>query len=555
MPVYLVRAAIIPAMQRRTFLKASLAGVGGAFLGAPALAAVPVIDVVVYGGTAAGVAAAVAAARQGAQVALLEPGEHLGGMVSGGLGHSDTGRKETIGGLSLEFFQRVGRHYGQAVAWDFEPHVAEDVFKQMAAEAKVNVFYRHRLKEHGGVRASQQRITEVITDDGMGNGRSFPARAFIDASYEGDLLAQAGVSFAWGREGRDQYQESFAGVRITDKYAHHLFEVPVMARDARGHLLPNIDPEPRGEIGAGDKKVQAYNFRLCLTQDKGNQVPIPEPSHYDARQFALLARLIAADLKKNGKPPTMHQLTSMSPLPNGKIDLNNSGAFSTDFVGRNWDYPTASYRRKQQMWHEHADYTAGFFYFLAHDPQVPEPLRSEVQSWGLAQDEFTDSGHWPSQLYVREARRMVGDFVMTQHDAETALAKTDPIGMGSYNMDTHHCQRYVQPDGTAQNEGDTEVPSIPYQISYRVLVPKAGECQNLLVPVCASASHIGYGTLRLEPVYMILGEAAGVAAKLAIDQHTSVQKLDTRPLTQALARQGAIMAWTNPKHLKLTPLA
>jgi len=342
---------------------------------------------------------------------------------------------------------------------------------------------------------------------------------------------------------------------VADKYAHHRFDVPVSAYDAHKKLLPNIDSGPRGEIGAGDKKVQAYNFRLCLTKDSGNLVPIPKPSQYDPRQYALLARLIAADIKKNKRPPAMDQLMIVSPLPNGKTDINNKGAFSTDYINMSWDYPTASYQRRDEVWREHADYTAGFFYFLAHDPQVPKQLRDEVSPWGLAKDEFTDTDHWPFQLYVREARRMIGDFVMTQHDAETALTKPDPIGMGSYNMDAHNSQRYVQEDGTVQNEGDTEVPTIPYQITYRVLLPKLSECRNLLVPVCTSATHVAYGTLRLEPVYMIMGEAAGVAGTMAIDDGQDVQKIDTGKLTQELKRTGAVMEWTNPRHLELNPVS
>lgn len=538
-------------MRRRTFLKTSLAGAAAAWLRTAASAASgeAAFDVIVYGGTAAGVAAARQGSPHGLKVALIEPGAHLGGMVASGLGHTDTGRKETIGGLSLDFFQRVGKHYGKDVAWDIEPHVAEDVFKRMAAEAGVNLYFHNRLREHGGVRMAAKRIAGLTTE----TGRRFTAQVYIDASYEGDLMAQAGGAFTWGREGRDQYQESFAGVRVNDQYGHHRFTVPVAARDAHGRLLPEINAGPMGAIGAADKKVQAYNFRLCLTQNRDNFIALPEPSHYDPRTYALLGRLIAADVKKTGRPPAMRQFASMSPLPGGKIDLNNSGAFSTDYIGKNWDYPTASYRRREQSWREHADYTAGFFYFLAHDAGVPEPLRREVASWGLAADEFTASEHWPFQLYVREARRMVSDFVLTQHDAETALVKPDAIGMGSYNMDTHHGQRYVQADGTVQNEGDTEVPTIPYQIPYRVLTPKASECQNLLVPVCCSASHIGYGTLRLEPVYMILGEAAGVAAQQAIAQRTTVQAIATGPLTAELERRGAVMAWTNPGHVTLKP--
>lgn len=539
-------------MDRRAFLKSSAVGVGGLLLGPSCRSGVPgAAGVVVYGGTAAGVVAAVAAARHGARVTLLEPGTHLGGMVSGGLGHTDRGRIETIGGISLEFFQSVGRHYGQPTTWDFEPHVAEDVFKQMAEKAGVKVLYRHRLKEQGSVRKNELRITEVVTEDGT----SFPGGAFIDATYEGDLLAQAGVSFTWGREGRDQFNESFAGVRAADKYAHHTFDVPVSAYDENHKLLPNIYSGPRGEIGAGDKKVQAYNFRLCLTKDTANQVPIPKPSNYDPRQYALLVRLIAAYIKKNGHPPAMNELMIVSPLPNGKTDINNRGAFSTDYINMSWDYPTASYRRRDEIWHEHADYTAGFFYFLAHDSHVPKQLRDEISPWGLAADEFADTDHWPFQLYVREARRMIGDFVMTEYDAETAITKPDPIGMGSYNMDTHNSQRYVREDGNLQNEGDTEVPTIPYEISYRVLLPKISECRNLLVPVCTSATHVGYGTLRLEPVYMIMGEAAGVAAKMGIDHGQDVQKIDTKGLTKELRRNGAVMEWTNPRHLELAPVS
>ena len=531
-------------MNRRRFLKSSAAGAGGLLLESSFGWADPsAADVIVYGGTASGVAAAVAAARAGARVTVLEAGAHLGGMVSGGLGHTDHGNIKTIGGISLEFFRRVGRHYGQPAAWNFEPHVAEDVFKKMAAEARVRVLYRHRLKEQGGVRKKHLRIAEIVTE----NGRLFPARVFIDATYEGDLLAQAGVSFTWGREGREQYNESFAGVRAADRYAHHLFEVPVSAYDAHGKLLPNVYAGPRGKIGASDKKVQAYNFRLCLTKDRDNRVPIPQPAHYDSRQYALLGRLIVAETKKNGQPPPLKQLMIISSLPNGKTDINNHGAFSTDFINKSWDYPTAGYRRREEIWRAHYDYTAGFFYFLAHDWQVPERLRAEAGEWGLAQDEFLDTDHWPFQLYVREARRMIGDFVMTQHDAQTALVKPDPIGMGSYNMDSHNVQRYVQADGTAQNEGDTEVPTTPYQISYRVLLPKPGECRNLLVPVCASASHIGYGTLRLEPVYMIMGEAAGVAAKMAVDRARDVQQIDTAELTQKLRQKGAVMELAEPR--------
>jgi len=507
-------------------------------------------DVVVYGATASGVAAAVAAARQGARVALVEPGTHLGGMVSGGLGHTDTGKKETIGGISLEFFKRVGRHYNQPVAWEIEPHVAEDVFKTMAREAKVNVVYKSRLREHWAVQKKNGRITSVE----MENGDIFSAQAFIDATYEGDLMAQSGVRFTWGREGRDQYDESLAGVRDGHQYAGHWFKLPVSAYNGHHKLLPNINRGPRGKTGAGDKKVQAYNFRLCLTKVRENQAPLPRPPNYNAHNYELLARLITAIEKEEGSVPPLRRFMTISPLPNGKTDINNNGPFSTDYIGRSWDYPTASYERRGQSWREHADYTAGFFYFLAHDPRVPKPLRDEMREWGLSRDEFTDTGNWPFQLYVRESRRMIGEHVMTQRDIETEVAKPDPIGMGSYNTDSHNMQRYVEADGNVQNEGDVEAPTIPFQIPYRILLPKRDQCRNLLVPVCASASHIGYGALRLEPVYMIMGDAAGVAATMAVDQHRAVQEVDPGSLAQELKKQGAVMEWTNPEHLELKPV-
>lgn len=538
-------------MKRRVFLKNSLAGLGGAlWAGRRAFAAGGAYDVLIYGATASGVAAAVAAARQGARVALVEPGAHLGGMVSGGLGHTDTGREETIGGLSLEFFKRVGRHYHQPVTWDFEPHVAEDVFKTMAREAKVSVVYNTRLRGHGAVQKKSGRISSVT----MESGDAFAAQVFIDATYEGDLMAQSGVTYTWGREGRDQYGESFAGVQADRRYAGHWFEVPVPAYGPHHKLLPNVNHGPRGKAGADDKKVQAYNFRMCLTKDKGNQAPIPRPLNYDPHDYELLARLIAATTKAKNRVPPLNELMIISPLPNGKTDINNLGAFSTDYIGRNWDYPTAGYNRRGKSRREHADYTAGFFYFLGHDHRVPKELRDEMLEWGLAADEFTDTGNWPFQLYVRESRRMVGEYVMVQRDIETDLAKPDPIGMGSYNTDSHNVQRYVDEKGNAQNEGDVEVPTIPFQIPYRVLLPRGDQCRNLLVPVCASASHVGYGALRLEPVYMIMGEAAGVAATLAADKHQAVQAVDPGALAKELIKGGAVMKWANPRHLELKPV-
>ena len=499
------------------------------------LAAQPSYDLVVYGGTAGGVATAVAAAREGLKVALLEPGRRLGGMVSGGLGKTDHGKQETIGGLSLEFFKRLGRHYGEEITWYFEPHIAEQVFQEMVKEAGVSLFYQHRLKEQGGVRKKGRQVREIV----MENGARFRARLFADATYEGDLMAQAGISYTWGREGSAQYRESLAGVRPKDR--NHMFEVRVSPYHSAGKLLAEIQPGPPGQLGAADKKVQAYNFRMCLSKDPANQVAFLKPANYDPKRYELLARLIRALTERDGKPPRMNQLMIVSPLPNNKVDINNYGAFSTDYIGKSWDYPTASYRRRAQIWQDHAGYVAGFFYFLAHDPQVPRPLQEEINRWGLARDEFTDTAHWPHQLYVREARRMVGDFVMTQKDIQTELTKDDVIGMGSYNSDSHNVQRYVTEDGAVQNEGNMEVAVTPYQVPYRVMLPKRKECTNLLVPVCFSASHVTYSTLRMEPVYMIIGQAAGLAAKLALETGKPLQNIDTRALTAKLRAQGAVM--------------
>jgi len=495
------------------------------------------LDVVVYGGTASGVITAVSAAREGVNVALLVPGMHLGGMVSGGLGATDYGKKEVVGGMSLEFFERVGRHYDEPVSWTFEPHVAEQVFKEMVREAGVRVFYAHRLLERRAVRKVGARILEISLE----NGSVFQAKIFADCSYEGDLMAQAGVSYTWGREAVSTYGESLAGVRPKD--AGHMFEVDIRARDNEGRLLPEIGSGSRGELGSADKKVQAYNFRLCLSSDPKNQLAFPKPPKYDPSTFALLSRLIQALTQKEGHPPSMKQLMHISLMPNNKTDVNNNGPFSTDYIGKSWDYPESDYRRRDEIWQDHANYVASFFYFLANDSQVPPELRGEVNRWGLAKDEFVDTNHWPHQLYIREARRMIGTYVMTQKDIQTEITKPDAAGMGSYNSDSHNVQRYVTEEGMVQNEGNMEVPVEPYQIPYRILLPRRAEAFNLLVPVCLSASHVAYSTLRMEPVYMIIGQAAGVGAAMAIKEKVAIHEINTQALAARLRSQGATLEW------------
>ena len=510
-------------------------------------------DVVVYGGTAGGVIAAVSAAREGLKVALVEPSKHLGGMVSGGLSWTDFGKKEVIGGDALEFYWRVGRYYrmsryGQEIAWVHEPHVAEEIFGQMLAEAHVTVLLEHRLREKNGVRRNGLAIREIALEDGS----SLAAKIFVDSSYEGDLMAQSGVSYTWGREGSDRYGELLAGVR--GETPKHQFTVNVGARDAAGNLLPEIYDRPPDKPGSADKKVQAYNFRMCFSDDPPNQVRFPKPAGYDATRYELLARLLKARTEAEGSPPRLDTLLSIDRIENHKADVNNNGAFSTDYLGGSWDYPEASYERREQIRQAHKSYTAGLLYFLANDPRVPAATRKEMNLWGLCKDEFTDNGNWPYQLYIREARRMVGDFVMTQQDLQTSIAKPDPVGMGSYNSDSHNVERIVTPEGFVRNEGDIEVPVEPYRIPYRIMLPKRSEARNLLVPVAFSASHVAYSSVRMEPQYMILGQAAGVAAKLAIEGGKAVQDIDTAALAAKLRSRGAILEFVPSIERTVLPL-
>jgi hypothetical protein len=519
------------------------------FLLAATLAAAPPYDVVVYGATAGGVIAAVSAAREGLNGVLLEPGHHVGGMVTGGLSRTDYGKKEVIGGYALEFFWRMGLKYdlirhGQEVSWLFEPHVAEQAFREMLDQSRVQVLYNHRLREKGGVSKDAARIVGIITED----GEVFTAQVFMDASYEGDLMAQAGVSYTVGRESSAQYGESLAGVRARTPL--HQFLVNVSPYDVTHELLPEISADPPGIAGSADNKVQSYNFRMCLSSDPANQVPFPQPPGYSPYRYELLARLINAETEAWGRPLVLNDVTTVVRIPGDKTDINNRGAFSTDYIGKSWEYPEASYQRRAAIWEDHVNYTKGFFYFLANDPSVPAELRNDVNTWGLAKDEFVDTGNWPNQLYVREARRMVSDFVMTQKDLQTDLRKADVIGMGSYNSDSHNVYRFANQVGFAENEGDMQIGVTPYQIPYRIMVPKQAQATNLLVPVCFSASHAAYSSVRMEPQYMILGHAAGVAARLAIDENRPVQQIDVTVLQTRLRQQGAIFEYVPDPHTR-----
>lgn len=517
-----------------------------ALLGSRASVAAPRrlhFDVVVYGATPSGIVASVAASRQGLRVALVEPTQYIGGMVTGGLSYTDRGNVATIGGIPREFFSRVGEKYGDPVVWGFEPHVAEEVFQQMLQDAKVDVFLGMRLREHNGVTKKGTRIVSIKMEDGT----TFSGAEFADAGYEGDLMAQAGVSAAWGRESRAQYGESLAGVLPTERLDLQ-FRVKVSPYGPHGKLLPLVSSLPRGEYGAGDKRIPSYNYRLCLTSDKADQIPYPKPTDYDPQRFALLARYLPALEKSIGRPLNIHDVLLLEKLKNNKWDANNQGAISTDYIGMNWTYPTASYKEREKIALEHKLYDEAFFYFLAHDPQVPPALQAEVNQYGLAKDEFRDTDNWPHQLYIREARRMLGQYVFTQHDVLESGKQADSIGMGSYQLDSHNIQRVPTEDGAVENEGDYYVVTKPYEIPYRSLTPKASEVVNLLVPVCISSTHAAYGTIRQEPVYMILGQATGTALAIAVQKNVAVQDVPVSELQSRLLANHAVLHWSLPSN-------
>jgi hypothetical protein len=526
------------------------------------LGAEPVYDVVVYGGTSGGVVAAVQAARMGKTVVLIEPSTHLGGLTAGGLGATDIGNKQAIGGLARDFYRRVRSHYAakqawryesvddyasrrhghmvdQDTMWTFEPHVAAAIYQAMITEARVPVVLRERLDLRQGVSKSGPRITAIR----MESGRTFAGRMFIDATYEGDLMAKAGVSYAVGREANATYGETLNGVQ-TAHAVYHQFVKPVdpyvRPGDKASGLLPGVQAGGPGTEGEGSRGVQAYNFRMCTTDVPENRRSWPKPAGYDPRQYELLLRNFeAGDLRIPWNPVWM---------PNRKTDTNNNFAISTDAIGMNYDYPDGDYATRERIVREHESYQKGLMWTLANHPRVPEKVRKEFQTLGLAKDEFLDNDNWPHQLYVREARRLKSDYVMTQAHCQGKQVASDPVGLAAYGMDSHNIQRYVDATGHARNEGDVEVPvRSPYPISYRSIVPKAAECDNLLVPVCVASSHIAYGSIRMEPVFMVLGQSAATAAALAIDAGVGVQGVDYGRLRARLLADKQVLAWTGPR--------
>ncbi|MCX6898740.1 MAG: FAD-dependent oxidoreductase [Verrucomicrobia bacterium] len=526
-------------------------------------------DLVVYGGTSAGVIAAVQAKKMGKSVIIVCPDKHLGGLSSGGLGFTDTGNKAVIGGLSRDFYHRVWKHYDTGEAWKwqkkeeygnkgqgtpaidgeqrtmwiFEPHVAEQVFEDYVREFKIPVRRNEWINRAKGVKKDGARIVSITT---LGR-KTYAGRMFIDATYEGDLMAAAGVDYHVGREAQGVYGEQWNGVQTGVLHHRHHFGVLktpispyVVPGDPKSGVLLRVSAEPPGKFGAGDKRVQAYCFRMCLTDDSRNRIPFPKPKGYDAKQYELLLRIFADGWRET--------FEKFDPIPNHKTDTNNHGPFSTDNIGRNYDYPDASYERRREILREHETYQKGWLWFIANDPRVPKDVQDAIRRWGLPKDEFKDNGGWSHQIYVREARRMIGSYVMTENELTKKRPTPESVGMGSYTIDSHNVQRYITPEGHVQNEGDIGVSTKgPYEIAYGSLVPKRGQADNLLVPVCVSSSHIAFGSIRMEPVFMILGQSAATAACMALDARAPVQQMDYAKLRERLLKDGQVLEWKQPE--------
>ncbi|MDQ1088351.1 FAD-dependent oxidoreductase [Siphonobacter sp. SORGH_AS_1065] len=491
------------------------------------------VDVCVYGGTSAGIIAAYTAQKLGKSVILVEPTTHLGGLTTGGLGYTDVGKTESIQGLARDFYNRVGAIYGQKVAqFSFEPKVAKKVFSYYLQDLHVQTNYRLQSVAKSGNVIKSITVQNVLVS---GKTQQINASIFMDCSYEGDLMAKSGVSYTYGREAITTYKEKYNGVQITltHQFPDHVDPYKIPGNASSG-LVWGVSDKPLATIGTADNKIQAYNFRLCLTNNSSNSIPFTRPSDYDASKYELLLRLMAAQPEKT----SLNDYFIWNPLPNKKVDLNNAGGFSTDMIGMNYNYVEGSPEERKDIIAAHESYTKGLLYFFGNDSRVPATLRKQMQQWGYAKDEFTDNGNWTPQLYIRESRRMVSDYVMTEANCMGTVNIDDEVAQGSYAMDSHNCQRIVYVKGgkaMVKNAGDIQIAlNKPYGISYRSIVPRQKECQNLLVPVCLSASHIAYGSIRMEPVFMMLGQAAGVAAVMAVIKKEAVQTINIQTLQEEL---------------------
>ena len=517
-------------------------------------------NVVIYGATSGGVAAAIQAKRMGKSVILLEPTKRIGGLTTGGLGSTDIGNKAAIGGIAREFYRRVRQHYANPEAWvweeqpekwkgapdpaiehgdamwRFEPSVALKIFEDWLATDEIDLRREMRLDRGEGVTKSDGRIVAIC----MESGERFRAEVFIDATYEGDLLASAGVDYTIGREPNAKYGETLSGVQ-TERAEHHQFvsgvDPYIEPGDPESGLLPFIDPTGPGQEGSGDHRVQAYCFRMCMTDHPENRIPWAKPELYHEQWYELLFRNFEAGAKVTPWYPV--------PMPNRKTDTNNNRGFSTDLIGQNYAYPEASYAAREAIVERHRLYQQGLMWTLANHPRMPESIRNEVSRWGLCKDEFDRGDGWQEQLYIREARRMIGQTVMTQHHCQGREVAGRSVGMAAYTMDSHHVQRFVSEDGYVRNEGDVQVGGFPpYPIDYGALIPKESDCKNLLVPFCLSASHMAFGSIRMEPVLMILGQSAATAACLSIDDGVAVQDVEYERLRERLLADEQVLSWS-----------
>jgi hypothetical protein len=490
-------------------------------------------DLIIYGGTSAGIAAAIQAKRMGLVPLIIEPTNRLGGLSTGGLGDTDFGKSAAIGGLSLEFYRQVGMKYGSAhPEWMFEPKVALAVFQEWVAKHEIEVWFGERLEWSGGATKKGNVISLIRLE----SGRTVFGRLYMDTSYEGDLMKAAGIRYATGREANHVYGEHHNGIQTGVARLNQLprgIDPYVVKGDPNSGLLPGVNPGAGGEDGDADHRVQAYCFRMTLTDDPANRVMIERPSDYDEREYELMFRSI-----EQGQ----NRFFKLRMVPNRKTDSNNDNGFSTDYIGRNYNYPEADYEQRARIVREHETYQKGLVWTLQQHPRVPEDIRNFYKEWGLPLDEFQENGHWTPQLYIRESRRMLGETVMNENHIFLRTPVADSVGMGSYNMDSHHTQRHVGKDGFVVNEGDVQIGlSAPYPISYRSIVPKEEECANLFVPVCLSASHIAYGSIRMEPVFMVLGQSAATAAAMAIENNVSVQRVDYNALRSRLLIDGQVL--------------
>ena len=531
-------------------------------------------DLVIYGSSPAALTAAIEAQRLGRTAVIVCPETRIGGLTTGGLGQTDIGNKSAFGGLALQFYRDVADWYkddshwkyekrsayipdgqcagslGEDSMWTFEPSAALAILERWERENKLEIVRGEFLdRRPGGVVRDGSRIVAIKTL----SGKTFRGKMFVDATYEGDLMAAAGVSYTVGREANSVYGETISGVeRALAK--NHQFNKGVSAYikpgDPSSGLLPYVEPDTAEPEGAGDRRVQAYCFRMCLTDEPSNRIPFVKPEGYDPLTYELLLRNLEAidpeTFAKDSARPWKFMPWINSRMPNRKTDTNNRTGFSTDFIGQNHAWPEASYEERAKLLKAHLDYQMGLMWTLANNPRVPEPIRSRVAEWGTCKDEFTDGLGlgWQSQLYVREARRMVGDYVATEHDVLRKRTTSRPVAMAAYGMDSHHVRRYVDKDGFVKNEGNIEdwrAGGKPYPLDYGVIIPKKGDCENLFVPVCVSASHMAFGSIRMEPVFFALGQVAGAAAALSIDAGCAVQDLPYESLEKVLLAGGQVL--------------